>query len=174
MLRGIARVHLHLRQVCSSVPSENCTWDERSLKQSFTLRLTQHTDWKPTLCMKRSAKPFGHRLRLALILCKKIKKKTLLPGCLSEILALEHFQHHGWFAETDGVNYIFLLFFSDWCENYTNVKPLRVTQPPPSLYGANRWEFNSWKLWLMALRAYFLHLISDCIQTSAGKEKSQQ
>lgn len=75
MLRGIARVHLHLRQVCSSVPSENCTWDERSLKQSFTLRLTQHTDWKPTLCMKRSAKPFGHRLRLALILCGKKNKK---------------------------------------------------------------------------------------------------
>lgn len=38
------------------------------------------------------------------------------------------------------------------------------------LYGANRWEFNSWKLWLMALWAYFLHLISDWIQTSTGKE----
>lgn len=38
------------------------------------------------------------------------------------------------------------------------------------LYGANRWEFNSWKLWPMALWAYFLHLISDWIQTSTGKE----
>lgn len=38
------------------------------------------------------------------------------------------------------------------------------------LYGANRWEFNSWKLWLIALWAYFLHLISDWIQTSTGKE----
>lgn len=54
--------------VCSSVPSENCTWDARSLKQSLTQKHRLITN-------VRSAKTFSHSLNL----CKKKKKQKMKP-----------------------------------------------------------------------------------------------
>lgn len=97
---GERAVQFHVKKT-----TKNCTWDERSLEQTFTMR-------KQMLCMKKSHKTFGHKSR------QEKKKKG----------------HRGWFAETVNQFFSFSRQIDEktaqmWsCGVLHNRRPLRTGQ----------------------------------------------
>lgn len=140
----------------TSIRKLHLRWQNQrvSLKQSFTQRRAQTK--KQTLCMRdstKSDKPLARGFIWASFFARKRQFLAPLPKCWQFLT--------WWLVCRNRRRQHFFFFFlrSIWKLHRCGTVARYVTMA--LLYGANRWEFNSWKLWLMALWAYFLHLISD-------------